>query len=603
MVNAVSRLLHLGMIIQASCELPSGLVEIMRNFDDLAVMRVLSRFALEVWLLGLGLVQIVVLPVVAAEPVPFEYAWQSLPQLDIDWWHRTPEGRVSVTPAQLQAQRAMDRLVAAQDLLRLPASPNLDKPAIIQAAMRELAGQRLSPTLRLEYLALVCEFDTTGSQADKLWSQVQQEVVARGLVEQWLAKCKQPQANGVWRGRLTDPQVNEWEIGLALKGLAVTGSPADVAALTTVVSDKTWALGIRLQAARAIGALADSDQLDLAKRLRESSSDQGDLLAIEVLGQRPIAAADQLVIDVIDRGSGPAQCKAYAWLCACAPEIAIVRAQDYVAHREPEVRRLSMQQLSRSSDPQVLALLSARLNDSHPDLREMARLQLLNRADSDLEQRRAIMDLVARGMQTEAWEGLEHWIHLTVDLQHPDQEKRLLELLEHPHKPTGVLAAWALRHRALSEDTWASMLEHAQLWTERIRNPPADELNVEEDLRRMAHLLEAFGIKRYAPAQKMLLVYVPKDDQRMGMITRMAGLWACGRMWENSENKPLVQQLITCISDKQSMFPEPESVRFAATLALGWLADPESRDAVVAQQEAPPSPIAPATQWALQRMK
>jgi hypothetical protein len=122
-------------------------------------------------------------------------------------------------------------------------------------------------------------------------------------------------------------------------------------------------------------------------------------------------------------------------------------------------------------------------------------------------------------------------------------------------------------------------------------------------LRRIAHLLEAFGIKRYAPAQAMLLVYVPKDDQRMGLITRMAGLWACGRMWESRVNRPLAKQLITCISDKQSMFPEPESVRFAATLALGWMADPETREAVIAQQENLPSPIAPATQWTLQRFQ
>ncbi len=123
----------------------------------------------------------------------------------------------------------------------------------------------------------------------------------------------------------------------------------------------------------------------------------------------------------------------------------------------------------------------------------------------------------------------------------------------------------------------------------------------ERDLRRMAHLFEAMGLRLYQPAKPMLVPFIPKDPNR-GMITRMTAIWACGRLWENSENKEVTDELEARIADKTSMFPESAMCAFASTLALGYIADPETREQLVRCNEASPSPVFFATEWALKRI-
>ena len=174
-------------------------------------------------------------------------------------------------------------------------------------------------------------------------------------------------------------------------------------------------------------------------------------------------------------------------------------------------------------------------------------------------------------------------------------------MLDHPRVEVSVKAAWALSHLGTEESVLAKMLEHASYWTKRMQSkveltPPINEY----DFRRIGHLLEGFGVHRYTPAQSTLILYVPRKEP-VGLISRITGTWAAGKMWEDEKNEALAKELCARIADKNNLFPEAMSVRFVATIALGFLSDRTTREALVVNDE-PGNPIGYATTWALERL-
>ena len=72
-------------------------------------------------------------------------------------------------------------------------------------------------------------------------------------------------------------------------------------------------------------------------------------------------------------------------------------------------------------------------------------------------------------------------------------------------------------------------------------------------------------------------------------------------MWEGEKNEALAKELCARIADKNNLFPEAMSVRFVATIALGFISDRTTREALVVNDE-PGNPIGYATTWALERL-
>ena len=212
--------------------------------------------------------------------------------------------------------------------------------------------------------------------------------------------------------------------------------------------------------------------------------------------------------------------------------------------------------------------------------------------------------MVAKGLEADEWRSAEQALRLAVDLELAVHVPRMLSLLDHWRPEVCITAAWALRNLAEEESALDAMLKHAQVLTAKLSGTADRENGFSEvDLRRVAHLLEALGSRQYAPAQATLLQYVPKNGQRMGLITRMAGIWACGKMWQGQENRKLSDELQSRVADNMSMNAELESVRFAAMLALGWIADPRSRETIEEYAVPESSPIGRAGKWALERLE
>lgn len=538
----------------------------------------------------------------AFEPIEIKYLWQTQPELPIDWQIRTHVPRVDVTPSQLASGRASERIHVAQSVVRVPNSPSFDAGAMLRALMAGLQQGERQPIVRAAMVAAACELDD-GQNAASLWHIAKDDLLIQPIVEQACINWHRSEPLEIWRSRLRNVSAStEQQLARALKGVAITGSQEDLAVLSSFVSDLAHTETLRLDAARAIGRLSTSSQLELAQRLRKDRSQLAETMAVSVLENSPPGEVSDFMVDVSEHGAPVAQRRAYDWMCRFDVNRARQRAPTFLKHVDAEVRRLAILQISAADTHETLGALVEALGDASPKLRNIARHELLSFASRSTPHLQSVEQILPQCLAGEDWQSVEQYIRLCVELNQAQYVERFLELLAHDRAEVCITAAWALRNLADGEETLAAMLEHVQHWTARLEGTDASGPIDERDLRRIAHLLEAFGQRRYEPAKQTVVKYVPKNGQRMGMITRMTGMWACGRLWENEPNKPLTDELVARIADKAVPVVEPESIRFAATVALGWIADPATRAALVKYDEPDPAPISFATAWALQRI-
>lgn len=545
-----------------------------------------------------------------AEPLSVEYRWLREPDLNIAWMSVEPQPILRVAPESIQSPSAKERFEAARAILRLSDQPSPARAPLLEALIGRLEQGEPQSAVGTACLAAACELDD-GTNAERLWKIAGEDVAMRPIVEQACIRWRSSLPCPLWRSFLVDEKSTELELGRALEGIGAAGGQEDLPLLIKIVSDADRPPPLRLLAARAIGQLSRQEQLTLAEQLSSSSAENRQLLALAVLGHQPTPATTQFVLQLAERGTPLAQRHAYQWLCEVQPDLAREKAAAFASHPDPWVRRASLEQLARfdESDDQVkdvhlqLRLLGDGLGDIHSGVRNRARELLLATWSRSDEHQPAAESVVFEQLASDNWQSLEQSLRLAVAMQSTGQVPRMIELLEHPRPEVGITAAWALRHLATETSALEAMLTHAKRMTAQLSTPELGTATVEEhDLRRVAHLLEAFGIRRYEPAQQLLLQYVPKNDHRMGMITRIAGVWACGKMWAGKENRRLAAQLCERITDKSIIVPELDTVRYTALLALGFLGDPETRDVAAIYMGQGSQPVARAAAWAVDRI-
>ena len=533
------------------------------------------------------------------DPIEVEFLWQSQPKLNFDWRLAPIQINVDITPAQLNSDVVRERMQAVQHILRAPKSPQLKRAVVLKALLERLNAGEAHPVVRTEMIAAACELDD-GKNAEQLWKLAKGNREAELAVERACIEWHLAFPIEQWRRTLARPAANELDLLIAIDGIGSAGSNSDVELLEKLVLDGARTSSVRLQSARAIGKIAQSNQMPLAKKLRASSALNPELLATEVLFRTEVPAATEFVQDIALHGAPLAQRRAYQWLCERDAMTAQRLVNDFLNHADSEVRLLALHQILLADNDQTLPALFKGISDVNPKVRLAAREKILVCCNRGEDRLKTSSELLAKAMESNDWQTLEQAIRLAVELKQNSYDARLLSLIENTRPEISVTACWALRHLAESDATLAGMLEYVKKITEMLANS-SEEIR-EIHLRRAAHLMEGFGKSKYEPAKETLLRYVPKNSS-MGLITRMTAIWSCGKLWENSDNQELVEALHGRIADTTSMFPEPMSLRFAATLALGWIADPSSREPLIRCDERKPYAIGFATEWALQRIE
>ncbi len=329
------------------------------------------------------------------------------------------------------------------------------------------------------------------------------------VVEQACIGWRKPLPVDRWRASLASANSTEQELLRAVDGLGATGTNADIPTLEAMVLDGTRTSSVRLSCARAIGRIAVSDQMPLAKKLRASTAEHAERLSVEVLAQSQVESSTEFLQDVALHGSPLAQRAAYRWLCErdaasarawwrvfsntrCSSSLARADANHRCQDRKDSPS--SLRRVSRSA--------SRCANGRAPTC-----LTCCSRTEEELQR---VLTLLKPSMADADWRVLEQSIRLTVELHQNAYCERLMSLVDHARPEVCITACWALRNLAEDPAILGQMLEYVQKMTERFLDTKNTQVT-EVQFRCTAHMFDAFGHRKFEPAKEISLRYVPKN--------------------------------------------------------------------------------------------
>ncbi len=241
---------------------------------------------------------------------------------------------------------------------------------------------------------------------------------------------------------------------------------------------------------------------------------------------------------------------------------------------------------------------STLLGDVSTEVRQLVREQLRELAQGD--HRASVEECLSEQLASGSWRALEQSIILTVELQDRTRLMRLVELLEHEQAEVNIHAGWALMELANDPTTLAAMVPHAQRITQELE--PASKVLPKQDIIRLSYLFETFGRNRYEPVLELLYKYIPKDNFKMGNLSRCSAIWAIGKIKKDADDPELRAKFRERINDLPPMNPEHYLVRYACILALGEFGYKDSKEVAGRHAAEERNALGFASRWAIEQI-
>ena len=515
-------------------------------------------------LLMLGLLGILTANAWAQQVVPLAHRWEADPGFG-DVWTIVREPRAKYLDLEdLRSDQAIVRFEAAQNICLNYDRPGFRNPEkALKLLIEQLSKDTNSIHIRRSMISGACLLDD-GSNAQTIWQAAKSDPVSASMVESFLIQWKSPIAKELWRERLADPKSTAWDLEKALDGLAIVGEEQDRSRCRDTLGSNRSTPIIRLAAARALGKLQTTGLLGLADEVLVSTDPDKHLLAANLIAQHDEQGTLKRLETILDQGPSPAQRVAAGSIARSFPDQGLALASNWAKHPD-DVIRLAALNLLRSKPSEANTRLQATLlADPDAKVRKTARLQLLEIANNGL--RPVVDECISEKLASEAWQGIEQAIVLAVELQDRSRCPTFLKLLDHPRAEVNMHAGWGLMELADDPTIIASMAPIAMEFTAELE---AGKRFSKQDFIRQSFLFEAFGKNRYAPVVDMLRKYIPKDDFKMGNLTRASAIWALGKILKDQDDPQLRTQLRERIFDLGTMNPENYLVGYACILALG----------------------------------
>ncbi len=421
----------------------------------------------------------------------------------------------------------------------------------------------------------------------------------RQVIEPALADWRFEPIRVVWRQRLDAKQIRPRELMLAINGLSEASDQGAVPKLLALVQDSLRPASVRLAAARSAGTLQESGLEANAEQLAkaESASIADRLIAAALLGRHKSDAAQAVLLRLARDKEPSVIAAALIQLNAINHDLVLPLADQAMAHDDVNVRRQGANAYIAKPTPERIVVLAKLLDDVHPELRASVRealFVLAQKPELDPAIRQASSDVLAG----ESWRGQEQATLLLSTLDHKPVAARLVQLLESPRREVLVVAAWGLRKLAVPE-TFPAMLNKAIQQTEiRLKQPAV--AGVDEQV---AHLFEAFGLLKYAPAEGLLRQYVPKV-MPLGDYSRGAAIWSLGLLHNGVPDEPLAVLMVERLTEPPVTPPELLRVRTMSAISLGRMQAksqvPRMRQYLGPNVEPMLTPLA--IRWAIQQL-
>lgn len=230
-------------------------------------------------------------------------------------------------------------------------------------------------------------------------------------------------------------------------------------------------------------------------------------------------------------------------------------------HDDANVREQGAAAYVLRPEPSRVKALSRLLDDPHPRVRQQVREDLFRLAqNAELDE--SVRQAATATLAGEGWRGQEQAALLLAALDHKPAALRLVELLESDRPEVMVATAWGLRKLAVPE-TLPAMLDKAKRQTV-LRKSQAEPPGLDAQV---AHLCEALGLMKYAPAEPLLRQYIPKRQD--WQLSRGAAIWALGHLHAGQPDEELASLLIARLTDASPLDPEMPLARTASAISLG----------------------------------
>jgi HEAT repeat protein len=387
----------------------------------------------------------------------------------------------------------------------------------------------------------------------------------RQLVEPALAQWRYEPIARVWLRRLKAPATRRRDLLLAIDGLRAVGDKSAVGALLELVHDALRTADVRSAAARAAGLIQDHGLEGDARRLIAGPAPVpilDRLCAVRLLARHAGEDSQNLLSQFALDAEPAVAIVALTRLIEVAPQKVVPITETAIQNADPQVRQRGAEAYALFPDPRRVIVLARLLDDPHPEVRGAVRDWLF-----ELQRRPELADLVISAatemLAGESWRGLEQAALILGALGHRPAAPRLVALLESARPEVGIAAAWALKKLALPE-TLPALLDKARRQTEIRANPNDISRGLDEQT---AHLIETFGLMKYAPAEPLLVQYIPKRFN-FGLYSRTAAIWSLGHLHEGMPDESLAKQFMVRVTD-DNMPSEFLRVRAMAAVSIG----------------------------------
>jgi HEAT repeat protein len=441
------------------------------------------------------------------------------------------------------------------------------------------------PTVRLSLATTLIAMDVVGAAADlhEFAETGNQRTMRR--IEPALAHWQYEPMFPVWRERLEQAQYySEAELILAINGLVTASDKAILPHLRTIATSPWGQPGTRLNAADGIAILQVDGLVDVCRELLIQPTDKPLIerqVAVRMLNGHSSSEAQEVMLMAAQDPHSSVSVVAIRRLIALQPKILDHIIPELLQKRDPVIRMLATEALALQPSTSSIIQLSQRLNDPHPDIRNLARESLEKMAGTS-EFAADVTEQTILAFNADDWRGIEQAARLIGTLNYGGGAERLVRLLNHDRAEVQVTAAWALREIGV-EETLAQMHEFAKQRAAFLPDIPLSERSVgftPADGACLGYLFESLGRAKYRPAKSLLLQFVPK---RYGnrRAARSAAIWALGVLHtDDPSDASLVAQLLARATDIDPISPEYPEVRTAAAVSLGRMRSTESLEAL-----------------------
>jgi HEAT repeat protein len=535
------------------------------------------------------------------------------PELNPDWGIGGTSPVLQYSPERFKSPDNESVLIALEACQRARLRGFVIPEAWTVACRERLAAGESFQRLRGELVQFVLAANQP-ADAELLWKASQGDSNLRLIVEEQFLLWDSPLALDLWRTRLKENSPAQDGLLTAVKGVAKFGNGDDVATLESLLRNRKQPLAMRYAAADGLARIDSKKASELLEDV-VAGKIQGDgntvdqkagagpvwdywLATSYLIGVKETERTKKLLIDALKQGSNTARTLALRQLSQMSTDE--FKKQLDVVRNDPEinVRLEVLRFLAQHVDEPSIVILTDYMGDDQPRVRESARDELLKLADNETY-RPWIERELSRALRSDKWWQVEQAVIAVTSLGMKSEELYLAELLNHSQPEVYVTAAWALRVLAHSPDGIAKMVDFVRKETDRIFSRPTLE---EPEYHRLGHLIEGLSIRKVPEVRASIERYLPKNPQA-GTVSRMSALWGMGKYLEGKPEAKFSELYVTIIYDKFGFGAEIGIMRYCAMIGLGIIADPATKEKIIALEEGEDTPIAMAKQWTLEQFQ